>query len=73
MPLPVKKNKFGIATKDLTETEYYGQIEEEVLEAYEQAALAQFDDDERREPEELIDIITCCVTWLEIIAYNEEK
>lgn len=84
MPLPVKKNKFGKSVKDIPVTTYYRQIAEEVLEAHNAAKNAELvkrmtdegfgqcaEFAEINEPEELVDIITCCVTRLEIIGYDE--
>ena len=87
LPLPVKKNKLGQKVADLSTTEYYRQIEEEVLEAYENAVMYET---ARRiatevcntylgeygrsdEAEELVDVITTCITRLEIIGYDEIK
>ena len=86
LPLPVKKNKFGLSVKDIPVTDYYRQIAEEVLEAHNAAKNAEFVkqiNDEGcgqcaefvlcNEAEELADIITCAVTRLEIIGYDEHK
>ena len=87
LPLAVKKNKFGQRVADISVTEYYRQIEEEVLEAHENAVMYET---ARRivldgcgaclgeygrsdEAEELVDIITTCITRLEIIGYDAEK
>ena len=86
LPLPVKKNKFGKSVADIPTTDYYRQIAEEVLEAHvaaKNAELVKRMTDEGcgqcaefvlcNEAEELADIITCCVTRLEIIGYDESK
>ena len=82
LPLPVKKNKFGRRIADISITEYYRQIEEEVLESFKEAVCSELyekiNSDKKicnadREAEELVDLITCCVTRLEIIGYDEEK
>ena len=85
-PLPVKSNKNGTLVKELTATEYYRQISEEVLEAYKAAnnaevlkimhtngcgQCAEFIID--NEAEELVDIITCCITRLELLGYDEDE
>lgn len=79
LPLPVKKNKFEQLTKDLSTTEHYRQISEEVLEAYKEAVLEEIRMvnavDNRaffyeREAEELVDIITTCITRLDILGYD---
>ncbi|MBR5913973.1 MAG: hypothetical protein IKZ58_06395 [Selenomonadaceae bacterium] len=75
-PLPVKKNKFGQRVADISITDYYGQIMEEVLEAHTEFVSNSIYDklngekiigDDDNEAEELVDIITCCVTRLHII------
>ena len=91
LPLAVKKNKFGQRVADISVTEHYRQIEEEVLEAHENAAISdhegkkasEYKDSLNRisdlmlyrqlEAEELVDIITTCITRLEIIGYDAEK
>ena len=74
LPLPVKKNKFDKSVKDLSVTEYYRQIEEEVLEAFKEAVLSENSKVHgQNEAEELVDIITTCITRLEIIGCDENK
>lgn len=86
LPLPVKKNKFGQSVKDIPVTDYYRQIAEEVLEAHvaaKNAKLVKLINSEGcgqcaefvlcNEAEELADIITCAVTRLDIIGYDESK
>ena len=95
-PLPVVKNKFGQDVSKISINDYYRQISEEVLEAFQAATLDKvnhvleyegcgqwvdplediFCPDKfigNAEAEELADIITCCVTRLAIIGYDEEK
>ena len=80
LPLPVKKNKFGQLVADIPVTDYYAQIFEEVFEAYKAANNAEIlkvmtsegcgqcaEFIQTNEPEELADIITCCVTRLDIL------
>ncbi len=72
LPLPVKKNKFGERVADISVEEYYHQICEEVVEAHKASieiqareyTLLDIADDE---PTELADVITCCITRLDII------
>ena len=86
-PLPVKKNKFGENVADISIEKFYHQIAEEVMEAHTASIIhdvkkimsaegcgqcAEFIGEDN-EPEELVDIITCCITRLEILGYNEEK
>ena len=62
-PLPVKKNKNGELVADLPAWKYYRQIIEEVLEAHAENVGAF----ESNEAEELADVITCCITRLNIL------
>lgn len=86
LPLPVKKNKFGQRVADISLEDYYHQIVEEVSEAHTAAIIASFVDILRNEgcgqcaeffncnePEELVDIITCCITRLEFLGYDADK
>ena len=86
LPLPVKKNKFGELVARLSVEAYYRQIMEEVLEAHNAAIIhgikehMYFEDcgvcieyvGRDNEAEELADIITCCITRLEILGYDED-
>jgi len=79
LPLPVKKNKFGQNVADISTIDYYRQIVEEVLEAHECKNICDYNCDDdwlsgeefvrqlKREAEELVDVITCCVTRFKII------
>ena len=86
LPLPVKKNKFGQRVADIPTNDYYGQIMEEVLEAHQAANNAEIlkvmrDEGcgqcaefiQTNEAEELVDVITCCVTRLEILDIVEKE
>ena len=87
-PLAVKKNKYGQLVADISAADYYAQIMEEVLEAQAEFVKAKIlrnnPDDccgncfmgiKANEAEELVDVITCCVTRLDIIGgkYDVEK
>ncbi|MBQ9486625.1 MAG: hypothetical protein IJU91_02335, partial [Selenomonadaceae bacterium] len=73
LPLPVKKNKFGEKVADISIKKYYRQICEEVVEAHKasiEIQARQYDsllDIADDEPTELVDVITCCITRLNII------
>ena len=86
LPLPVQKNKFGERVADISTEKYYRQILEEVLEARKASIIHDIKKHmyfescadcldsyvgEDNEPEELVDIITCCITRLEILGYDE--
>lgn len=86
LPFPVKKNKFGERVVDISAKKYYRQIAEEVLEAHKASIIADIkkvmSDEgcgqcaeyagEDNEAEELVDIITCCVTRLEITCLDAD-
>ena len=67
-PLPVKKNKHGELVADLPIGKYYHQITEEVMEAHAEN-VGVF---ESNEVEELADVITCCITRLNILNDGEK-
>lgn len=78
LPLPVKKNKYGDRVADISVEDYYRQINEEVLEAFQQMTIfaenniiydGNTDDNET---EEVVDVITCAVTRLDIIHWFED-
>ena len=67
-PLPVKKNKHGELVASLSITRQYRQIMEEVMEAHAENVGAF----ESNEAEELADVITCCITRLDIVVDSEK-
>lgn len=67
-PLPVKKNKNGELVANLSVDAYYRQIMEEVMEAHAEN-VGVF---ESNEAEELADVITCCITRLNILNDGEK-
>ena len=71
LPLPVKKNKFGQRVANIPTTDYYGQIMEEVLEAHIESVIAEYSTEkDDNEAEELVDIITTCVTRIDIMSFD---
>lgn len=83
LPLPVKKNRFGENVANISTANYYRQIVEEALEAHEEAVIFDHENELCFEPnisdefwnaeaEELVDIITCCITRLNILGYDED-
>ena len=86
LPLPVKKNKFGELVARLSVEAYYRQIMEEVLEAHNAAIIhgikehMYFEDcgvcieyvGRDNEAEELADIITCCITRLNLVVDSKK-
>lgn len=74
LPLPVKKNKFGKFVADISIDDYYRQICEEVLEAHEESFIAEYSaEKEDHEAEEIVDVITTCVTRLDIMHWYEDE
>ena len=69
LPLPVKKNKHGELVASLSVTRQYRQIMEEVMEAHAEN-VGVF---ESNEAEELADVITCCITRLNILNDGEKN
>ena len=67
-PLPVKKNKNGELVADLPVWKQYRQIMEEVMEAHAEN-VGVF---ESNEAEELADVITCCITRLDIVVDSQK-
>ena len=65
LPLPVKKNKFGERVADISLEKYYRQICEEVLEAHSEVIYKD------REAEEIVDVMACCITRLNIIKCDD--
>lgn len=68
LPLPVKKNKFGQRVDDISVNDYYRQIAEEIIEAHEESFSIAGDD----EGLELVDVITTCITRLDIMHWFED-
>lgn len=72
LPLPVKKNKFGERVADISLEKYYRQICEEVLEAHEWQYTVDENREHSYEAEELVDVITCCITRLNNMHWYED-
>lgn len=69
LPLPVKKNKFGQRVADILTCDYYTQLAEEIIEANE----ASFSIAGNDEGLELVDVITTCITRLNIMHWYEDE
>jgi len=72
LPLPVKKNKFGERVADISLEKYYHQICEEVLEAHEWQYTVDENREHSYEAEEIVDVITCCITRLNVMHWYED-
>lgn len=63
VPIPVTRDNHGRDTADYTRLEWFAKIIEETHEA--------MNADNKHLPEELTDIITVCVSFLNALGYNE--
>jgi len=72
LPLPVKKNKFGERVAEISIEKCYHQICEEVVEAHEWQYTVDENREHSYEAEELVDVITCCITRLNIINCKDD-
>lgn len=65
LPKPVKRDQHGRRIANYTRREWFSKILEEVLEANETVDL-------KYHAEELADVITVCISRLEILGFDEE-
>ena len=66
LPRPVIFDKNGKLTKYYSDMDWYLKLQEKIFEV-----IDELGDDEKAE--ELIEIITICISWLETLGYDEEK
>ena len=80
-PRPVK-NDGSFPVKLYTTSEWFAKLNEELDEAKYNAAvadeikcsfLAEAEEYRANLAEELADLMTCCVSWLDVLGYDEEK
>ena len=76
MPRPVVRDGNGKLAKDYTSRDWYLKLQEEIFEVME--AQADIDRDWNATvyedvAEEIADVITVCISWLESLGYDEEK
>lgn len=68
MILPVKKNKYGERVADISLEKQYRQLFEEIMEANAEGANGMW---RCYEAEELVDVMACCVTRLNILGVED--
>ena len=73
-PRPVK-NDGTFLTKHYETFDWFAKLNEELDEAKYNAAAADESGEDYKEnlAEELADLMTCCVSWLDVLGYDEEK
>ena len=73
-PRPVKNDGTSL-TKHYETFDWFAKLNEELDEAKYNAAAADESDEDYKEnlAEELADLMTCCVSWLDVLGYDEEK
>ena len=76
LPRPVVRDGNGELIKDLTPRKFFLKLQEEILEVMEAQAYFVFKPTpatEENVAEEIADIITVCISYLNAIDYDEEK
>ena len=68
LPRPVVRDKSGKLAKDYSPRDWYLKLQEEIFEVME---IGVFEDEDVAE--EIADIITVCISWLESLGFTEEK
>ena len=82
-PRPVVRDKSGKLAKDYSPRDWYLKLQEEIFEVQEayKDEVDFFDDYDfdidgclfPKTAEEIVDVITVCISWLETLGYDEEK
>ena len=65
LPRPVVRDGNGKLAKNYSSRDWYLKLQEEIFEA--------FVSTEKARAEEIADVITICISWLEALGYDEEK
>lgn len=65
LPRPVVRDGNGKLAKDYSSRDWFLKLQEEIFEAFVSTKTAR--------AEELADVITVCISWLESLGYDEEK
>ena len=68
LPRPVIRDGNGKLTKNYSPRDWYLKLQEEIFEVME---IGVFEDEDVAE--EIADIITVCISWLESLGFTEEK
>ena len=74
LPRPVVRDGNGKLAKDYTSRDWYLKLQEEIFEVMENVTDAETGlSDKKSIAEEIADVITVCISWLESLGYDEEK
>ena len=74
LPRPVVRDGNGKLTEDYSSRDWYLKLQEEIFEAIENVTDAETGlSDKKSIAEEIADVITVCISWLETLGYDEEK
>ena len=73
LPRPVVCDGNGRLTNDYSPRDWYLKLQEEIFEVMEAIACGRDDFDDNHIAEEIADVITVCISWLETLGYDEEK
>ena len=68
LPRPVMRDGNYERTKDYSSRDWYLKLQEEIFETVEDSF-----DQPVKTAEEIADVITVCISWLEALGYDEEK
>ena len=73
LPRPVIRDGKGKLIKDHTPRDFFLKLQEEIFEVMEAIVDGKDDIDDDNVAEEIADIITVCISYLNAIGYDEEK
>ena len=73
LPRPVIRDGNGKLIKDHTPRDFFLKLQEEIFEVMEAIVDGKDDIDDDNVAEEIADIITVCISYLNAIGYDEEK
>ena len=72
-PQPVRRDGKGKSVKDYSSRDWLLKVQEEVFEVAEFQGCSNSAQAREMLAEELTDVITVCISWLETLGYNEQK
>ena len=74
LPRPVIRDKNDKLVKDYSIRDWYLKLQEEIFEVMENVTDAETGlSDKKSIAEEITDVITVCISWLEALGFDEEK
>lgn len=73
LPRPVIRDGNGKLIKHHTPKDFYMKLQEEIFEVMEAAAEGTDDEFDESLAEEIADVITVCISYLNALGYDEEK